>query len=364
MSYTYDGDGRRVKKGTSKLYWYGVSGEVLVETDTAGNNPAEYVFFNGQRIARRDPSGTVYYYFEDHLGTSRVIVQAGQNTACYDADFYPFGGERVITNTCAQNYKFTGKERDSETGNDYFGARFYASNLGRFLSADPLFVTKERLRDPQQLNLFTYVRNNPLRYVDPDGLKFVVYVFYAKDLTFEQKAWLKENEQAVRDAIAAKYKEAGVEEIEFREGSTLSDKQINEAIETNPAGVGFLNFADKSFAGVEAGGGFGVTDSVRSVVFLGNLVESKTDRQTAVLRASEVGSHELGHGQRLESNWWLFKTIGVVPVLRGILDRTRNNLMDESRPRPERPARIDTKSDINQRVIREINRIGDNTPKP
>jgi len=136
------------------------------QADHAGKDPARCLFFDGQRIARRDPSGTVYYYFEDHLGTSRVMVQAGQNTACYEADFYPFGGERVITNTCSQNYKFTGKERDSETGNDYFGARFYASNLGRFLSTDvgpPIFG------NPQSWNRYAYVLNNPLRFIDPDG---------------------------------------------------------------------------------------------------------------------------------------------------------------------------------------------------
>jgi RHS repeat-associated protein len=110
----------------------------------------------------------VYYYFEDHLGTSRVIVQAGQNTACYEADFYPYGGERVVTNTCPQNYKFTGKERDSETQNDYFGARFYESNLGRFMSPDPENAGA-LASDPQSWNMYSYGRNNPLRYTDPTG---------------------------------------------------------------------------------------------------------------------------------------------------------------------------------------------------
>lgn len=114
-------------------------------------------------------TATVYYYFEDHLGTSRVMVQAGQNTACYEADFYPFGGERLITNACSQNYKFTGKERDSETGNDYFGARFYASNLGRFLSPDPLLNSGQPWA-PQSWNRYSYTVNNPLRYIDPTGL--------------------------------------------------------------------------------------------------------------------------------------------------------------------------------------------------
>jgi RHS repeat-associated protein len=145
-----------------------------VSLDAAGNtNNAtfnEYLFFNGERVARRDSSNNVFYYFSDHLGTSREIVQAGQNTPCYDADFYPFGAEAVVaTNTCSQNYKFTGKERDYESGLDNFGARFDSSGLGRFLSPDPVEITPGRLRDPQQLNLYSYVRNNPLRFVDPDG---------------------------------------------------------------------------------------------------------------------------------------------------------------------------------------------------
>ena len=63
----------------------------------------------------------------------------------------------------------TGKERDTESGNDYFGARYYASSMGRWLSPDPLYLELHRLTDPQQLNLYSYVRNNPLSLTDPDG---------------------------------------------------------------------------------------------------------------------------------------------------------------------------------------------------
>jgi RHS repeat-associated protein len=113
-------------------------------------------------------SGNLYYYSEDLLGSSRTLVQAGQTSPCYDADFYPFGGERVVTSTCPQNYKFTGKERDAETGLDYFGARYYSNGLGRWLTPDKPFADQIAHR-PQSWNLYAYGRNNPLGFSDSDG---------------------------------------------------------------------------------------------------------------------------------------------------------------------------------------------------
>jgi RHS repeat-associated protein len=62
----------------------------------------------------------------------------------------------------------TGKERDAESGLDYFGARYYGSNMGRFMSPDEPFVGQD-FSDPQSLNLYSYVQNNPLSNTDPDG---------------------------------------------------------------------------------------------------------------------------------------------------------------------------------------------------
>jgi RHS repeat-associated protein len=177
VNYTYDGDGQRVQKSNGRIYWYGLGGNVLDETDLTGSTTNtsfnEYVFFDGKRIARLDSSNNVLYYFADHLGTSRVNAQvpAGQTTAtlCYDADFYPFGGERPpYTNTCSQNYKFTGKERDPESNLDNFSARYDSSSLGRFMSPDP---TSDgiAIADPQSWNLYSYVRNRPLVSVDVGG---------------------------------------------------------------------------------------------------------------------------------------------------------------------------------------------------
>src|SRR5205809_1138930 len=65
--------------------------------------------------------------------------------------------------------KFTGKERDSESTLDNFGARYFSSAMGRFTSPDPVFFQASMLTDPQQFNEYAYVRNNPLSLVDPTG---------------------------------------------------------------------------------------------------------------------------------------------------------------------------------------------------
>ena len=64
--------------------------------------------------------------------------------------------------------KFTQKERDNETGLDYFGARYYSSTQGRFTGADD-FLNDAHASDPASWNLYAYCRNNPLRFVDPLG---------------------------------------------------------------------------------------------------------------------------------------------------------------------------------------------------
>jgi RHS repeat-associated protein len=66
--------------------------------------------------------------------------------------------------------ELTGKERDAETGLDYFGARYMSAAQGRFTSTDPIFIAKHKISDPQQWNLYSYVANNPLKFVDPSGM--------------------------------------------------------------------------------------------------------------------------------------------------------------------------------------------------
>jgi RHS repeat-associated protein len=171
--YKYDGDGRRVKKvigvgQQTTIFVYDAIGQMVAEYDT--NPPSG--------------SGGASYFTEDNLGTPRIITGADQSVKARH-DYLPSGEEiqandadpNVLRKT-AQKYigsddkvrqKFTSKERDNETGLDYFVARYYASAQGRFTSTDPVMLTKTHIVNPQRWNLYTYTANNPLNRLDPDG---------------------------------------------------------------------------------------------------------------------------------------------------------------------------------------------------
>lgn len=119
-----------------------------------------------------------YYYLKDHLGRIRVVVDETGNIVSSDDGVYPAfsGNPRGMilngrsTNVAYNNakYKFTGKERDRETGYDYFGARYYDSRIGRWLQIDPL------LEKHPEWSPYNYVLNNPLKLIDPDGRQVLV----------------------------------------------------------------------------------------------------------------------------------------------------------------------------------------------
>jgi len=97
------------------------------------------------------------------------VTNAG-GTVLDNSDFYPFGAERPISLSSGNNYKFTGKERDPESGRDDFGARYVSSSFGRWISPDAINLTDQRVQNPTNtLNKYVYGGNNPLKYIDPDG---------------------------------------------------------------------------------------------------------------------------------------------------------------------------------------------------
>ena len=106
------------------------------------------------------------YYVADHLGTAQVeLSSTGQ--VLWNGQFVPFGGE-IDSNQTTNRYKFTGKERDTESGLDYFGARYLSSNMGRWMSPDPS-MEGAILELPQTWNKYSYEYNRPTYGTDPDG---------------------------------------------------------------------------------------------------------------------------------------------------------------------------------------------------
>jgi RHS repeat-associated protein len=121
--------------------------------------------------AAQTTTQVVEYYTTDALGSVRAVTRqvngAWQVVARHD--FTPFG-EEVSPQIPPQDKRlFTGKERDRETGQDYFEARYLRASTGRFTTVDPAMTFKENLEDPQRWNRYGYVRNNPLRLVDRNG---------------------------------------------------------------------------------------------------------------------------------------------------------------------------------------------------
>ncbi len=184
-AYTYDGDGNRVRKSNGNLaangtlYWYMAPG-VVTETDLAGTTKSEYVFFAGEHVARRDGAtgtGAVFYYFSDHLKTASIVTDsAGVIKA--ESDYYPWGGELQFVNNDSNDYKFTGKKRDFETGLDYFGARYYSNGLGRFVSADRVNSSvaffRKIMSNPQNLSGYQYANDEPLSKTDLGGFLTII----------------------------------------------------------------------------------------------------------------------------------------------------------------------------------------------
>jgi RHS repeat-associated protein len=110
----------------------------------------------------------VEYVHVDALGSVRAVTDVRGNVVRRH-DYYPFGEEYAPPPLTPDRLRFTAKERDVETGLDYFGARYYASRTGRFTTVDPAMDIDAALIDPQRWNRYTYALDNPLKFTDPDG---------------------------------------------------------------------------------------------------------------------------------------------------------------------------------------------------
>jgi RHS repeat-associated protein len=117
------------------------------------------------------PSITPQYVHWDHLGSTRVVTDDEGQTLSKQK-YFPFGHYVEGSDAGDTRLKFTGHERDEKLMLDYMLARYYGASLGRFLSVDPL-EDSASLANTQSWNRYSYVGNNPIRFLDPDGLEYV-----------------------------------------------------------------------------------------------------------------------------------------------------------------------------------------------
>lgn len=141
----------------------------------------------------------VFFYHTDPAGTPLAMTDS-TGKVVWKADYKPFGEEQSVTATTDNDRRFVGKEKDEETGLEYFGARYMNNKTGRFISPDQVRAVDPRtsktneklLLNPQRLNTYAYGLNNPYRFVDPDGnfpldtvwdAGNVIYDVYKRDWT-------------------------------------------------------------------------------------------------------------------------------------------------------------------------------------
>ena len=165
--YTYNGMGQRVRKeagGAATIFHYDFDGNLIAESLPDGTMAFEYLYMGGNRIAMADvSSGNLYYYNNNYLGTPLLMTDSSGNVV-WDADYQPFGGADVNTNSSVvNNFRFAGQSYDEETGLHYNYHRYYSLKTGRYLTPDPIGLQGG-------INLYTYASNNPINRIDPLGL--------------------------------------------------------------------------------------------------------------------------------------------------------------------------------------------------
>jgi RHS repeat-associated protein len=166
VGYEYDVDDQRVKKtvdGVVENYFIDRN-QIAFVTDGSGNETFHYLYgLNVDAVMAQDSSTGMLWSLADRLGSIDTLTDA-EGVVVNKRTFDSFGRVLSETNPSVQfRYGYTGRERDLESGLDYYRARYYDPNVGRFISVDPLGF------GAGDTNLYRYVGNNSTNYTDPSG---------------------------------------------------------------------------------------------------------------------------------------------------------------------------------------------------
>ena len=187
--YTYDGDGKRVKaqltatSGTTyRTFYVGGFYEYTQNNGTGVTTEAvRYYDAGGKRVAlRRDaviPATTLYWVLADQVNSTTKTILDSTYAVNSELRYKPWGTARYSSGSTPTTKRFTGQREDAGVGLYYYNARYYEPVLGRFISPDSMVPDPN---DPQDLNRYAYVKNNPIRHDDPTGH----YIESALDVAF------------------------------------------------------------------------------------------------------------------------------------------------------------------------------------
>jgi RHS repeat-associated protein len=183
--YVYNGSGQRIKKYTENgikctVYHYDKNGMLIAESSSSGTIKAEYIYLNGQPLAKID-------YHNDHLATSMVMTDSSGATV-WGGEYLPFGEPLTVTGSVINNLRFPGQYYDSETELHYNYYRDYNPVVGRYVEADPILQPMVNLNakncdktgiiwyvpslisNPQELHAYSYSESNSVKNIDQFGL--------------------------------------------------------------------------------------------------------------------------------------------------------------------------------------------------
>ncbi len=176
-AYGYDPLGLRIKKVESGVTTVYLNQGVNVLYEKQGSVVNDYVMV-GQLILAKLSSANTYYFHQDHLGSTRLVT-IGSSTD-FSSNYQPFGSQYGATGNDPV-YKYTGQQHDSTIGLYYYGARYYDTTAGRFISRDP---ASGQLSDGQSYCKYAYARNNPERFTDPTGACLTAWGLTVNLVTF------------------------------------------------------------------------------------------------------------------------------------------------------------------------------------
>ena len=164
-TYTYNYQRQRTQKVTAQgttVYHYDLAGNLIAEMTAAGASISAYVWTDGQPNAQINAGTpeTLVYLHADHLGTPRLATDASQTVVWrYEGSAF---GDNAPTGSATVNLRFAGQYADGETGLYYNWNRYYDPRTGRYISSDPIGLGGG-------LNSYSYVYNDPLKFIDPTG---------------------------------------------------------------------------------------------------------------------------------------------------------------------------------------------------